>query len=740
MGQLRYVPSRGVNVEFPDDWNDDQINSWVRKKSAETQDMVAAQQIANRSKDVAASLPEKERNSLGGQVMSALSTLNKMANPVSMFGAISGMMSNPDYKRRAEESIKLNEKSKREYLESQYGAENLGRDASGNVYVKNEAGKFRPLDPRGFDEGDIADMVGPAMEFGPGAIAGLMTGGVIAPAMSEMGGNALRQYASSQLPGDDAMTPQDRATSIGVAGVMGGAPGAIAKTSTMAYRKAKVMPHNLIAKHIQKASDSPHTKGSDILEEKTGIQFLPGARSGDEGLVATEQVLRQHFRSKDIMASHDIKNANQSKSNFVNLMRSIGSEKSPAQIGSKIKTMYDDALWNIVKARKADAGGEFEKFNYNYGHSRAFPPSNYIAKIDELIGRKQSAGGGINESLRKQLIKIRDDITDESGNPVGMTGYQFQNKLAEHGDAAFGRGQKPFFADLKKNEQLTLNRELYESMMQDLDDMIVRNENVPAVNMLKSAREKWRDYTQQLDDIRASSLGKIIKNDDITPESVTEAVKKSSDGDARYIASWLKNNDYDTYRAVGRNLISDMINKASDVGTGISTPATALKPKQAKWSAAKAISQFSDMRQKQQLSPWFSRTEEQDIVRNMQALERITKTGGLSGSQTTPLSFIATAAKEGAAGIFTLNPKLVIDSALSVIYPTKIAQAITDPVSRRALSTVIHAKPYGNGSFPARVSAAVGILAEHGILEADPDPTGLNRLTDSQVRQINQTY
>ena len=620
------------------------------------------------------------------------------------------------FKQRAAASVKMTPQGKVGYLRSIYGDQNVATREDGQIfYRKPGVAKWTQFDEPGMTLSDLADMTGGATEAVPAIGAGMMTANPLAVGLGGAAGNAMRQGISAALPGNDQMTPMQRAASVGIAGGTAGLAQGGANLLSRGFDYLR--PHNLVARRLQRGTQSDVGRRGAQLEREMGnnFRFTPGQKSGGRGQLMLEGLARRHPASADMVAKFDISQAEKATARMTKLMDDLARDRpGPITVGFRVRSAYDNALNAARKARTAQASSDIQKLTEVSGDQPVFALNNLVKEIDDLVNQYHTpVGGDTANRTVKALMELRRQITGSPpgagavergmvphGQPSGqppltLTPRQFQRTLEIYGKAA--RGDANILRDIDSaSTNRTINQKLFSALQRDLDSAAnaegVTGETAAA---LKAFRDHYRANSEQIDALGNNVLGRLFGTKTAPPpEKVADSFLKMKPSEIQMVRPIIEKADPEAMQAVKYHMLSSAMDNAVPSGSGAKAGFPPISP--AKFNS------FLNKHKDQFLST-FKPAELVQVKRIYETMGRLADRGGSEGSPTAPLQFALDLAK----GMVSVNPIDTVRAGVMVLGPRKIARAMTTDQGRRALLTVMHTKK------PTRASiAAAGYLGK----------------------------
>lgn len=609
---------------------------------------------------------------------------------------------------RLKSSVRLTNQGQANYLKDIHGKENVNL-VGDTIFIKDpNTGKEYQHDKPGFTLNDLADIVPDAVQAGPEIAAGLMTANPWVAGLTGLLGAAGRQVAGEFMPGDSAISPEERGLNLGINTVL---PAALQKGSNVLFGvKDAVSPHNLMARSLQKSDATPYAVEGANLSRNTGIDFSPGQVSGSRLGLTMEGLARRHPVSADAVLEMDKRQMNQAVNRLGRIMDNVrAGTDSPITTGSKVRDAFNSALTLARKQRSSQGKADFSAAADISGNKPVMHMGNTVDKIDNLIQQYDVPGGGdATASLVSRLKNVRgelvDQTLDEAGNvidetPKRLAVSQFQRLMEVYGKAKAGTGQ--LFKDIDTAQQRKVAGDMFRGLQDDMSAMADSNVVDKQIsNALKVARDNWRINSQQIDKMGKTVLGRMFNGKyDPAPEAIADKFLKMYPSEINQVVDIIKKSDPDALQSVRRHLIESMLDS--------SAPASSQSTAGITFSSSKFNTLFKNKAER--LKAVLGSREYADIKDLTKGLQRLSDRAHTDGSPTAPLLMAMEFGRAAVGGAVNMQPKVLLEATGQAFTMRHIAHAMTTPEGRKAIRTLTHSKTWTKGALAA--SAYLAALA-----------------------------
>lgn len=620
--------------------------------------------------------------------------------------------------------LKMTPEGRAGYLEHAYGQGNVATDKSGAQYIYDPTkNQYFPYNKPGFTWRDVPSVSG---EFAVRALPQLAAGSnPYTAGLAGAAGSLAQQGISSLIPGKDQMSLMQRGADVGISALTAGAGQYAINQAARLWDWMR--PHNVVARYVNKAEQTPLAKQGAAMSKATGIPLTPGQQTSSRGVVMAEGLLRRHPATAQKLADFDTQQLSKSVQYLTNQLDNISTSPGSSEAaGNRIVSTFKDTVAKALQVRRTRALADFGAVDQASGGAKIIPLKNTFSEIDDLISRFDTPGtGDASQALVSKLKQIKSGlagtpsktvtspIVDEFGNaintttpgkPAGATANQFQRLLQVYGDAATGSGA--IFKDIDKAQQRLIAGRIFKALQSDLDEAA----NLPmasqdAAAALQKARANYRANSKALGTLRESVLGKMIGEDaTVTPERIAERFRNLRGSEIRNAFSILDSADPSTAQSVKRYLVQNAMERAG-------VPPSKRIPGQENFSPAKFVSEL----EKSPVWEVFSPSERAQMKMAINIFGRVADKP-MEGSPTAPLQFTYEFVKSLGKSAMGLDPLAAAQSIGAFLGPSKVADALLTPAGRKALVALKTTKP-GTKAF----ENALSVFAIHSALQSDED-------------------
>lgn len=293
----------------------------------------------------------------------------------------------------------------------------------------------------------------------------------------------------------------------GAAGSAGGAVGsAVAQGAGKLIEKAGVGnavrgAYNWLA---GKAADKPEAKAAEAAAQRLGVELTPGQITGNKQQLGVENAVRQSIFQRDAVFQNDMKIADQYAQAVGKQLEKLGATGDQLQAGNAIRDSVNDAVEKISARRAKLAQADFAKVDQLAKGSPAIDPANYKAVAQQIIDENSIAPKGSDaRALADAAAELLGTAKDNGAAANALKTRRYLSQIAG-GQASFsGQSGQPI-----QKRAATM---LLSALDQDIDAAAGKGGDLGAA--LQLANSRYRAYSQKLEDIRESALGKILGDD-----------------------------------------------------------------------------------------------------------------------------------------------------------------------------------------------------------------------------------
>lgn len=366
-----------------------------------------------------------------------------------------------------------------------------------------------------------------------------------------------------------------------------------------------------------------------------------------------------------------------------NTLRRVSPEDlDKGRVGELVKNRMSDVTKRLDTLRRAQANDDFARVYSLAGDQPVMGVDDTVSTMQSWLERLQGrTAGGAMSAERKRLTKTLERYVSPDGQPLPMNAREIQNELAYYTQAA--RGEINIFRETMGSKRLSMRiaGDIKRALLRDLDEAAASGAGDVA-DALRLARSNYRNVSEQIAEVRKSSLGRILKSEVSSVEDIANKIIKLDPSQIRQTTKILEKHAPELVKVVQRSLVDDALQKAitGRIGAEIVTPE--------KFSAAKFIRNLPSVRKLR--AAGMSRKDISEIYQVGSALERI-MTKQFQGSPTAPFMVQLDnlmRAGEAAAEVATVRPgsalKEVIGNMYAKLMARRIAHAALTPEGRKA--------------------------------------------------------
>jgi hypothetical protein len=432
------------------------------------------------------------------------------------------------------------------------------------------------------------------------------------------------------------------------------------------------------------------------------MDFLPGEATGSQTLLRMESMARQSPFASDVMK----KAQNREFKLAEDALDRVVSNISPQQLGvagtgSRIKLVFDNAVDKAFDTRRTIAGGAFQVIDDATKSKKLIETPNALQAIDEIIRDNDVPGGGdATAKLVNQLKGMRNEFSDQAQlggvDASKKSANEMQRLLQIWGKGASGRSRP--LEDIDAGQQRMISSKLFGALNRDLDETAAFAGLSPdgdVAQAIRTAREQWKTYSQDINRLNESTLGRMFGTTERTPEYIANSISKMEPSVIKETFDLLKTLDPEISSQTKRMMIEQAAEQAGKI-----TSRAAPRRQVQSTDIAEEFSPDKMLTSLQKSNVWevLEPTEKQQMLHIFRGMERLQKQGG--GSQTAPLQQAWSVVKSIMTGGIGAAGDLATAGGVN-----RFAKTISDPVKRKALMTLTGPSPTVR-----EISSAMSIL------------------------------
>jgi len=322
----------------------------------------------------------------------------------------------------------------------------------------------------------------------------------------------------------------------------------------------------------QRANKSEFADEGERLAQQHSIELTPGQISGSKAQNAAENLSRQAIFTRDAVFANDMKIADQYVNAITRTMDKVSKEGADSvTAGNSIRASVDKATKMLQSQRAKSAADDFAKVDQLAKGAPVIMPKSYRGTLENLIKENSIAPKGSDaRALADALGELHGNVMENAvaGNLIKTRRYLSQ--VAGGQAALSGSAGAPM--------QKRAARQLLDAIDQDID---ATSEQVGGDigEALRTANQRYRDYSQKIDGIQKGPLGKLIGEDlvdsvgdgfsSIPSETVFARFSKLTPSQMKVATKLLGDTDNESLQGVKRAYIQQALDKAqSTLATG----------------------------------------------------------------------------------------------------------------------------------------------------------------------------
>lgn len=322
----------------------------------------------------------------------------------------------------------------------------------------------------------------------------------------------------------------------------------------MAAQAVMNAPRNMIARSVNKSAERAFGKEGERLATETGINLSLGQRTGNKGLLGMENAARQYGPVADRVQDIDVQVANQAINRVSSIADRISKNKpDPSRIGAAIEDTVKGAATKIDDLRNAAASRDYGKVREIAGGQKVIRFDDFSAELRKIVDEYTNVAGADAQKVVAQARAALARITGvsdpgvparaletPSGRTIKLSGSPavvgtIDNTVEEamrtrsfYGKAS--KGAANVFEDISPNLNRSLAGRLFGAVNRDFDNS-ASNASGALRQALDKANGNYRNFSQSLDYLEKSALGKLV-GDDIADAAFSGAKGSTTAGEA----------------------------------------------------------------------------------------------------------------------------------------------------------------------------------------------------------------
>ncbi len=452
-------------------------------------------------------------------------------------------------------------------------------------------------------------------------------------------------------------------------------------------------PKNILARSVQRSEQTPYAQEGKAISQELDVPLTPGQETGNKFLGYLEGAARQSLFTADKVSDFDKYQATKAIAAAQRLEKSLSKRSlGDLTVGDEIRSSYVTAVKQADDLRNTVAGKDYGEVRRIAGDRPVIAWNNFAKELTKIIDENANVAGADAEKVTAQARKTLEKITGGGVGPVADKIDDAMRTRRAYGKAA--RGQTNIFDQVSRNEDRTLSARLFGAINKDFDE--AGGGGSPISDALKKANANYKAYTDSINFMEKSALGRLIGDDladaaftgmtanTIPGEKIADRIMKLTPSEVGAATTILKQ--------VNPQLVQDM--KGWVVSKAL-TAALEVSPSQKNTlpiSYSKFASQFMGTAKEDQLKAmgWTAK-ELDDVEKTVRVFLRAGERPGFNYSGTAPMQeamnaagVIGTAATGGIGGI----AKATISIGGKVFGLNQIAKAMTSDTGRAMVRTI----------------------------------------------------
>lgn len=246
----------------------------------------------------------------------------------------------------------------------------------------------------------------------------------------------------------------------------------------------------------------------DRVAQTTGIDLSPGQRSGGKAMTMLENVARGSVWTRDRMFQGDQQRARQMLNTIRRTSREISGESvSPEAFATNLQGTVKTMVGDLATARSKfgrEAYGAVEKAA---GGAKIVQTNGTLDAIAGVVDEFKGVQGADAQAIAAQAERFFNQLGGDGAISPGLAMRQLQAW-----EQASRTGTGLFEGVQNRSTAKTVAGKLARALQDDLD-ATANSAGGTLGESLRAANKGWREYSQQIDAVEASALGRIVGDD-----------------------------------------------------------------------------------------------------------------------------------------------------------------------------------------------------------------------------------
>jgi hypothetical protein len=244
-------------------------------------------------------------------------------------------------------------------------------------------------------------------------------------------------------------------------------------------------------------------RGERVARE-TGINLTPGQLTGGKGTTMAENLARQSIWTRDKMFQGDQTRARQML-NAINrtAKETAGTPASAESFAANLQGQVRNMVNDLSRARSDFGRQAYGAIEKTAGGQKVIPTTRVQDEIAKIVDEHAGVQGADSAAIAAQANKFFDSLKGD-GAISAMTALRQLQAWEKAGRTGAGL----FEGVQDRSTAKTLALRLSRALSDDID-----NAGGNFGDSLRKANAGWRDYSQKIDALEASALGRIVGED-----------------------------------------------------------------------------------------------------------------------------------------------------------------------------------------------------------------------------------
>lgn len=301
-------------------------------------------------------------------------------------------------------------------------------------------------------------------------------------------------------------------------------------------RRMENLPADVQARAVQGRNTFNTQQAQDFAAEgqrlsgEYGVDLTPGQSTGSRTLNVAEQRARESFFSAQRVADGDAVRADQ----MVNAIRRSSGNVQSENFAREMQGRVSGLVRNIASERSKNGRDMYGAIDRMAQGDRIVQPRAVYDALTDIAERGRTLEGGDWAKASRQARAMLETI-DKQG------GYTAQEALARlQAWSPYSPGD--VFDDVSKGVNAQVKRQIYEALLEDMDAVAAQGGTLG--DMVREANKTWRTFSEKIDAVHNSVLGKIVGEEfatdllsfnKVSPEDLMNKLAGMKPSEARYV-------------------------------------------------------------------------------------------------------------------------------------------------------------------------------------------------------------